>query len=109
MFQGKPPRPGDAQPPSVVQEESGSLRELTWADLVALLRASRARRGALEQAGDGADASFDATCARRIAAHHSGKHAVNLEASSYRKGAGRTAGEGWKGAGADCAPDTARK
>lgn len=104
MFQGKPPRPGDARPLSVVQEESGFLRELTWADLVAALRASRARRNACEQAGDGAEASFDATCARRIAAHHSGKQAVNLEDSSNGKEARRTPGGGWKGPGADCAP-----
>jgi hypothetical protein len=109
MFQGKPPRSGDAQPLPVVQEESGFLHELTWADLVARLRASRGRRGAFEQAGDGVDASFDATCARRIAAHHSGKQAVNLEDSSNGKVAGRTPDQGWKGAGADCAPDAARK
>jgi hypothetical protein len=110
MFQGKPPRPGDARPLSVVQEESGFLRELTWADLVAALKASRARRDTVpDRAGDGVDASFDATCAKRIAAQHSGKQAVNLEGSSYGKEAGHTLGEEQKGAGADNAPDAARK
>ncbi|MBN9505276.1 MAG: hypothetical protein J0I69_04550 [Altererythrobacter sp.] len=109
MFQGKPPLPGDARPLSVVQEEGDFLRKLTWADLVALLKASRARRAAGEQAGDGMEASFDATCARRIAAHHGGKQAVNLEGSSSGKEVRRRPDEGCKGAGADCAPDTARK
>jgi hypothetical protein len=110
MFQGKLPRPGDARPLSVVQEDTGYLRELTWADLVAALKASRARRGAgHEEAGEGVDASFDASCAKRIAAQHSGKQAVNLEGSSYGKEAGHTLGEEQKGAGADNAPDAARK
>lgn len=107
MFQGKPPQPGDARPLSVVQEEGDFLRKMTWADLVALLKASRAQRTACEQAGEGMEASFDATCAKRIAALHGGKQAVNLEGSSYGKEARRTGNEGWKGAGA--APDAARK
>jgi hypothetical protein len=108
MFQGKPPRPGDARPLPDVQDESGFLRELTWADLVARLRASRGRREGFEHVNDGMDASFDATCARRIAAHHSGKQAVNLEDSSSGKEADRTP-PGLKGAGGDFVPDAVRK
>ena len=109
MFQDKPPRPVDAHPLAEVQDEAGILREMTWADLVARLKASRGRRDAFGEADEEVDASFDATCARRIAAHHNGKPSVNLEASSYGKVAPCRRPEGMKGAGSGFAPDAVRK
>ena len=81
MFEGKPPRTAEALP---LEEghDGDSLRPLSWGDLVARLTAARDLRASL---GENA-ASFDASSARCIAAHHNGKHGVNLEDSSYRKG-----------------------
>ena len=104
MFHGKPPHPGNAHPPAEVQDERGILRELTWADLVARLKASRGGRDVFGEADEAMDASFDATCARRIAAHHNGKSSVNLEDSSYGKEARRRRPQGMKGAGSGFAP-----
>ena len=104
MFHGKPPQPGHAHPLADVQDEAGILRELTWADLVARLKASRGGRDASDSSEEAGDASFDATCARRIAAHHNGKSSVNLEGSSYGKEARRRRPQGMKGAGSGFAP-----
>ena len=85
MFEGNPPRQAKARPLDG-EQEGGILRELTWAELVARLSTSRTMRvappGLGEPFGDeGGDASFgasfDAGCARRIAAHHSGKDFLN--------------------------------
>ena len=104
MFHGKPPHPGNAHPPAEVQDERGILRELTWADLVARLKASRGGRDASDSSEEAGDASFDATCARRIAAHHNGKSSVNLEDSSYGKVERAKRPQGTKGAGDGFAP-----
>ena len=86
MFHGKPPQPGHAHPLADVQDEAGILRELTWADLVARLKASRGGRDASDSSEEAGDASFDATCARRIAAHHNGKSASNPDDLGNGKG-----------------------
>jgi hypothetical protein len=81
MFEAKPPRVAEAHP----CEESldgDVLRTLSWADLVTRLAAARELRAAFD--GTSA-ASFDAGSARRIAAHHSGKHSINHDASSNGK------------------------
>jgi hypothetical protein len=109
MFEGKPPRTGDARPLSEEGEAGGFLRELTWADLVARLRVSRCRSDAFDSSEEAGDASFDATCARRIAAHHNGKASVNLDNSSYGKVTQRTAPIEMKSPGSGFAPDAARK
>jgi hypothetical protein len=85
MFEGKPPRTADALPLEE-SREGESLRPLSWDDLVARLSAARALRESIEGGAAGSEASFDAGSARRIAAHHNGKHGVNLEDSSYGKG-----------------------
>lgn len=85
MFEGKHPLKGDARPLGEEGDQGEFLRELTWADLTARLEASRSRGEAAEQAQDAGDASFDASCARRIAAHHNGKCDVNHDGSSYGK------------------------
>ena len=85
MFEGKPPSTAEALP--LGEPHYGeSLRPLSWGDLVARLSAAREVRGSIQGAWGEGDASFDASSARCIAAHHNGKHAVNLEDSSYRKG-----------------------
>ena len=90
MFEGKLPRPAEAH--ALENGPDGDvLRELSWSDLVARLAASRDLRASFAGVATPADASFDADSARRIAAHHNGKPAVNLEASSYRKGPRGTA------------------
>src|SRR5687767_13732708 len=109
MFEGKPPRPADARPLEE-QGESEALRALTWGDLVARLSAARELRTSLVSAGeDGGDASFDASSARRIAAHHNGKLSINLDYSSNRKSGEGTAAGAAYGAGADVTPDATRK
>ena len=77
------PRQADVHP---LEEErgSGALRELTWAELVSRLAASRGIRG--EEFHDaGGDASFDAGSARRIAAHHNGKEFGNHDGLAHGK------------------------
>jgi hypothetical protein len=85
MFEGKHPLKGEAHSLDKEGGEGEFLRELTWADLTARLEASRGRNEAAGQGQDAGDASFDATCARRIAAHHNGKCGVNHDGSSYGK------------------------
>ncbi|MEO6388258.1 MAG: hypothetical protein ABIT16_09310 [Croceibacterium sp.] len=85
MFEAKPPRPDDASPLNGEAWESEALRELTWADLVSRLAASRGIRESF-QTGEGVgESSFDAFSAQRIAAHHNDKLSINPEASAYRK------------------------
>ena len=78
MFEGKPPRTADALPLEEPQHGE-SLRPLSWGDLVARLSAAREVRASYRGAGAAVDASFDAGSARRIAAHHNGKHGINLD------------------------------
>ena len=85
MFEGKPPRTADALPLEEPQHGE-SLRPLSWGDLVARLSAAREVRASYRGAGAAADASFDAGSARRIAAHHNGKHGINLDDLSNGKG-----------------------
>ena len=82
MLEGKPPSSADALPLEEPQEGE-SLRPLSWSDLVARLTAARALRESIE--GQAA-ASFDASSARCIAAHHNGKHIVNPDVSGSGKG-----------------------
>ena len=82
MFEGKPPSSAEALPLEEPQEGE-SLRPLSWSDLVARLTAARALRESIE---GGTAASFDASSARCIAAHHNGKHIVNPEDSGSGKG-----------------------
>ena len=84
MFEGKPPRTDDALPLEEPQD-GDSLRPLSWGDLVARLEAARGLRASFVGSPGAADASFDADSARCVAAHHNGKHSVNLEGSAYRK------------------------
>ena len=97
MFEGKLPTPAEALPLGEPQDGE-ALRLLSWADLVARLSAARELRASFAGRAAGSDASFDASSARRIAAHHNGKHGVNLEDSSYRKGPQGIAGEAVHGA-----------
>jgi hypothetical protein len=85
MFEGKLPRTADALPLEEPREGE-SLRPLSWGDLVARLSAARALRESLEGGAVRSEASFHAGGARCIAAHHNGKHGVNLEDSSNGKG-----------------------
>ena len=97
MFEGKPPRTADAFP---FEEpcEGDSLRPLSWGDLVARLSAARAVRESFEGSAANSEASFHAGSARCIAAHHNGKHGVNLEDSSYGKGPDGMADQAVQGA-----------
>ena len=85
MFEGKPPKAADALPLEE-SREGESLRPLSWGDLVARLSAAREVRESLEGRVAGSEASFHAGSARRVAAHHNGKHGINLEDSGYGKG-----------------------
>lgn len=99
MFEAKPPRPEAARPLPAEPWEDDALRQLTWADLVARLSATRGAYPAAGDVEDGCEASFDASCARRIAAHHHGKHPVNSDSSTNGKGADGTASPPVGGAG----------
>ena|SRR5688500_11323915 len=78
MFEGKPPRIVEALPLGE-QADGESLRPLSWGDLVARLAQARELRASLDGVPAASDASFDAGSARCIAAHHNGKHSVNLD------------------------------
>ena len=97
MFEGKPPRTADALPLEEPQD-GGSLRPLSWTDLVARLSAGRDMRASLEGRPSASDASFDASSARCVAALHNGKHGVNPEDSSNGKGPHGMATEAGHGA-----------
>lgn len=85
MFEGKPPRIAEALP--LEEQQAGeALRPLSWDDLVARLSAARDLRASLGGSASVPRASFDAGSARRIAAHHNGKHPVNLDDSGNGKG-----------------------
>ena len=97
MFEGKPPATADAYRLEEPQEGE-SLRPLSWSDLVARLSQARDLRASLEGAPVASDASFDAGSARRIAAHHNGKHGVNLDDLGNGKGPEGTADQAVHGA-----------
>ena len=105
MFEGKLPNQEAAQP-LAEPSEGESLRPLRWDDLVARLAAVRDLRAGLHMQGD---ASFDASSARRVAAHHNGKQVVNLEDSSNGKGIAGTADEASDGAGIGAARGAVRE
>jgi len=91
MFEGKPPRPRDAQALDDEPRDIDALRPLSWGDLVTRLSAARDLRSAYERTDAAGEASFDAGSARRIAAHHNGKQDVNLDVSGNGKGHAGTA------------------
>jgi hypothetical protein len=109
MFEGKLPRPAEARPLGEEQWEGEALHELTWADLVARLSASRGVRGVYSPAEEGSEASFDPFSASRIAAHHNGKHGVNLDDSSNGKGPAATAMQTANGVGGGAFSGLTRK
>ncbi len=98
MFEGKPPRPRDARALGDEPHDIDALRPLSWGDLVARLSAARDLRPPCEHGEAGGEASFDASSARRIAAHHNGKHDVNLDVSGNGKGHAGTASAAATGA-----------
>jgi len=108
MFEGKPPRPGENRLLEEEQVEAESLRPLKWDELVARLTAARDLRSEMTPP-EASEGSFDAGSARRIAAHHNGKQAVNLEHSSNGKGAGGTASKAVHDAGPFVTPGAVRK
>ena len=85
MFEGKPPRPRDARALDEEQHDFETLRPLNWGDLVARFSAAREMRSSGDEADECGEASFDAGFARRIAAHHSGKHGINPDISGNGK------------------------
>ena len=85
MFEGKPPRPHDARALEDEPSDIDALRPLSWGDLVTRLSAARDLRSSLDGGAAGGEASFDAGSARRIAAHHNGKHDVNPDISGNGK------------------------
>jgi hypothetical protein len=105
MFEGKPPRPRDAQALDDEQPDIDALRPLSWGDLVARLSAARDSLPLHDGPDAGGEASFDASSARRIAAHHNGKQDVNLDVSGNGKGPAGTAPAAAFGA----EPDAMRK
>jgi hypothetical protein len=97
MFEGKPPRPRDAQALDAEPQDFETLRPLSWGDLVARFTAARELREA-DDGVEGGEASFDAGSARRIAAHHNGNHDVNPDISGNGKSPAGTAAPGALGA-----------
>jgi hypothetical protein len=109
MYEAKPPRQGDAHPLHEESWEGEALRELTWADLVARLSASRCLKGEFAPGDGDGEASFDASCARRIAAHHHGESPVNPDYSSNGKEPRPTAAPAVYGSATAFAAGAARK
>ncbi len=107
MFEGKPPHPHDARALDGEPRDIDALRPLSWSDLVTRLSAARELRSPYDCVGPAArgEASFDAGSARRIAAHHNGKHDVNLDVSGNGKGHAGTA----SGAATGAEPRAMRK
>ena len=93
MFEGKPIRPGEAHPLDDALGDGGRLRPLSWTDLVARIAHVRDLRVAPHLVDEAGEASFDAGSARRIAAHHNGKHDVNPDVSGDGKA---PAGTAWR-------------
>ena len=93
MFEGKPPRPRDARALDDEQHDFETLRPLSWGDLVARFSVARERRASGDEFDEHGEASFDAGSARRIAAHHNGKHDVNPDVSGNGKGPAGTASQ----------------
>jgi len=91
MFEGKPPRLRDARALDDEQQDFETLRPLSWDDLVARFSAARELRSSCDEGDECGEASFDATSARRIAAHHNGKLDVNPDISGNGKSAARRA------------------
>ena len=91
MFEGKPPRPRDARALDEAQQDFEALRPLSWGDLVARFSAVRELRSSYDEEDEGGEASFDAGSARRIAAHHNGKHDVHPDISGNGKSPAGTA------------------
>jgi hypothetical protein len=85
MFEGKPPRPRDARALDGEPHDFETLRPLSWSDLVARFSAVRELRSSGDEEDEHGEASFDAGSARRIAAHHNGKHDVNPDISGNGK------------------------
>ena len=109
MFEGKPPRLGDAGPLNERAPDGDALRPLSWSELVARLSAARDLRGSFEPRESDGEGSFDAGCARRIAAHHNGNPAVNPADSSNGKGPQGTAFGAMHGARAGADPGATGK
>lgn len=109
MFEAKPPRAAEGFPLHDEPVGGEALRELTWAELVARLSASRAARGAFGQSDDAWAASFDASHAPQIAAHHHGELAVNLDDSIHGKDPPGIAPAAMNGIGTGFVPGVARK
>jgi len=98
MFEGKPPRARDANALDGEQHDFETLRPLSWGDLVARFSAAQEMRSLHGETDEHGDASFDAGSARRIAAHHNGKHDVNLDVSANGKSPAGTAAQAGFGA-----------
>ena len=91
MFEGKPPRPRDARELDEEQHDFETLRPLSWGDLVARFSQAHKMRSPGHEVDECGEASFDASSARRIAAHHNGKHDVNPDISGNGKNPAGTA------------------
>ncbi len=97
MFEGKPPAMPGAKACESSETASGELSALDWAELTAKLAAARDLRRHLAETGNGALASFDAQCAREIAAHHgyaeeNDKYCVNPDDLANGKWPGSNSG-----------------
>ncbi len=95
MFEGKAPKAAAGGAYETIAGDTPGedvLRALCWHDLTARLAAARDLRASLAGPAAWAEASFDAGSARRIAAHHNGKHGINPDDSSNGKAARGTAG-----------------
>ena len=82
MFEGKPPEAHTGRNSGSGAPPEEDLRVLSWSDLVARLEAARDLREQISAGEEAGVASFDAHCARRLAAQHdfeegNGKQAVN--------------------------------
>ncbi|KRA81500.1 hypothetical protein [Altererythrobacter sp. Root672] len=109
MFEGKPPLPDASYPLESDGCEAANLRPLRWDELVARLSAARGLLAEWHAGDQGGEGSFDADSARKIAAHHNGKPAINLEGSANLKSAACNAAASTNHAGRNVPQDAVRK
>ena len=98
MFESKLPNGDSAQP---LDRGAGSLRPLSWHDLVARFDAVRELRAELGAGEAGGDASFDPDSARHIAELAEGKQDINFDDLANGKAAGGISRSGKNGAASD--------
>jgi hypothetical protein len=101
MFEGKLPNVGSPKTFDRAGGVQGSLRAVSWSDLVARLEAARELRAELGSGEAAGGASFDPDSARHIAELSESKQDINFDDLANGKAAGGKARSNNNGAASD--------